>query len=323
MALAQLTLAQTIFAVLTGLAVLFAVATAFGTWFATRAATPVAALRIGQMNSRLRSGWTILLLFTVAFALGDVAIAVVFAIASFFALREFVALTPIKPADHWALVLAFYVVIPMQYVLAAGGGYGIFAIFIPVYVFLTLPVLMALRQNVEHYLQRIAKVQWGLMITVYCVSHAPVIARLEPPGHEGRGALLLLFFLLTVQMADLFAVIGSAVLGGTQLRSNRNKTRPGALAGGVAATLTGTALWWMTPFEWWQALLMAAATVTAGFMGGLVLASVKQSMGATDQWSATEAAEAVQLSRGVLGRLEALSFAAPVFFHLTVYFFLP
>jgi len=319
----QLTLAQTFFAVLTGLVVLFAAATAFGTWLSTRAATPVAAMRISQMNSRLRGGWTIILLFALAFAVGDVAIAVVFALASFFALREFVALTPIKPADHWALVLAFYVVIPLQYILVTAGGYGTFAVFIPVYVFLTLPVLMALRQNVEHYLQRIAKVQWGLMISVYCVSHAPAIARIEPPGQEGRGALLLLFFLLMVQASELFAVIGSAALGGTHLRSNRNKTREGVLAGGIVATLLGTALWWMTPFAWWQALLMSAAIVTAGFMGGLVLASVKQSLGATDQWSAADAAGAVQLSRGVLDRLDALSFAAPVFFHLTVYFFLP
>ena len=323
MTVPQLSLAQTIFAVMAGLVVLFAVATVFGGWLGTRAATPVAAIRVAQMNSRLRAGWTIILLFALAFALGDVAIAIVFAIASFFALRDFVALTPIKQADYWALVLAFYVVIPLQYVLVAGGNRPMFAVFIPVYVFLTLPVLMALRQNIEHYLQRIAKVQWGLMITVYCVSHAPAIAALEPPGYEGRGALLLLFFLLIVQMSDLFGVIFSATLRGTHLRSNRNKTREGVLAGGIAATLVGTLLWWMTPFEWWQALLMSAATVTAGFMGGLVLASVKASMGAVDLGASSNGAAPVPLSRGVLERLDALSFAAPVFFHLTLYFFMP
>jgi phosphatidate cytidylyltransferase len=157
---------------------------------------------------------------------------------------------------------------------------------------------------------------------VYCVSHAPAIAALEAPGHEGRGALLLLFFLLVVQMADLFGVIFSATLGGTHLRSNRTKTREGVLAGGITATLAGTLLWWMTPFAWWQALLMSAATVTAGFMGGLVLASVKQSMGAVDLGVTPPGGVAVPLSRGVLDRLDALSFAAPVFFHLTLYFFM-
>jgi phosphatidate cytidylyltransferase len=323
MNLQPLTLAQTFFAVLAGLVVLFAAATAFGSWLGTRAATPVAAIRIQQMNSRLRAVWTVILLFAVAFALGDVAIAVVFAIASFFALREFVALTPIKQGDYWALVIAFYVVIPVQYVLVATGGRVMFTVFIPVYVFLTLPVLMALRQDIELYLQRIAKVQWGLMITVYCVSHAPAIAALEPPGYEGSGALLLLFFLLVVQMADLFGVIFSAALHGTHLRSNRTKTREGVLAGGIAATLLGTALWWMTPFAWWQALLMSAATVTAGFMGGLVLASVKRSMGATDLGAGMDATAPVPLSRGVLDRLDGLSFAAPVFFHLTLFFFMP
>ena len=323
MTLPQLNLPQTIFVVMGGLVVLFAVATVFGGWLSARAVTPVAVIRVGQMNSRLRAGWTIILLFALAFALGNVAVAIVFAIASFFALREFVALTPIKPGDHWALVLAFYVVIPLQYVLVAGGSRAMFTVFIPVYVFLTLPVLMALRQNVEHYLQRIAKVQWGLMITVYCVSLAPAIAALEPPGYEGRGALLLLFFLLVVQMADLFGVIFSATLRGTHLRSNRIKTREGVLAGNIVATFVGTLLWWMTPFDWWQALLISAATVTAGFMGGLVLASVKQSMGAVDLGANINGAAPVPLSRGVLERLAALSFAAPVFFHLTLYFFMP
>lgn len=313
----ELTLQQTYLAVFAGLVLIVGAGSVLAHRLSLRTSDAVKLTWIGQLNSRLNATWLIVLLFAVGFALGEAALAVIFALASFFALREFVALTPIKPADHVALVIAFYAVIPLQYVLVASGWYQLYAVFIPVYLFLALPVIMAWRHDTELYLQRVAKVQWGLMLSVYCVSHAPAIATLEPPGYEGRGPLLLLYFLLLLQLSDGFAVMASASIGRTPLRSNPNKSREGALIGGVAATVLGTLLWWMTPFEWWQAALISAATVLAAFMGGLVLASVKRSLGER-QWD-----QGVALSRGVLERLEGLTFAAPVFFHLTVYFFVP
>lgn len=308
---------ESFLAVLAGLVALFATATALGTWLEARTVDAVKLAWIHQLNERIRGSWAIVLVFAVAFALEGEALTVVFAFASFFALREFVALTPIRASDHWALLVAFYVVIPLQYVLVAGDWFEWYAVLIPVYIFLLLPVIMALKQDTERYLERIAKVQWGLMISVYCVSHAPAIATLPIPGQYGRGALLLLYFLLVVQLSELLAVVASASFGRTPLKSNPAKSREGVLVGGGAATAAGTALWWLTPFSWWQSALMSAAIVVAGFMGGLVLASVKSSLGARDLWLDG----GVQLGRGALGRLEALSFAAPVFFHLTLYFY--
>ena len=313
-----MSLQETSFGVLAALTLLLATATAFGTWLAGRTQDAVKLAWIGQMNTRIRAAWGIVLLFALAFTVGRSALLILFAIASFFALREFIALTPIRASDHSALVLAFYVVIPVQYVLIAADWYAMYTVFIPVYVFLVLPVVMALRRDTEQYLMRIAKVQWGLMICVYCVSHAPAIVSLEWPGFEGRGALLLLYFLLVLQMSDLLAVIASAAIGRTPLKSNPNKSREGVLAGGTAAVMLGTALYWMTPFAWWQAALMALAIVVAGFMGGLVLTSVERSLGAR-VWTD----DGVLLTRGTLQRLDGLAFAAPVFFHLALYFFAP
>jgi phosphatidate cytidylyltransferase len=148
------------------------------------------------------------------------------------------------------------------------------------------------------------------------VSHAGAIMALEVPRYQSSGPLLLLYFLLVVYFSDLFEVMASALLGGTPLRSNPNKTRKGVLAGGLGAVLVGAALWWLTPFRFWQAILMAFAIVVAGFMGGLVLSSVKRSLGAR-RWD-TE----IVLTRGALDRLDSLIFAAPVFYQLTVFFFL-
>lgn len=305
-------------AVLGALVVLFGGITAFGRWAAARSIDPARHAWIAQVNSRVRSAWVIVILFAIAFAVGGGALAVIFAVASFFALREFVALTPIKPSDHWALVLAFYVVIPLQYLWVWLGQHAMAAVFIPVYVFLVLPVVMALRQDTELYLQRVAKVQWGLMICVFCVSHAPAIATLELAGSDhaaADGALLLLFFLLVLQSSDTLAVAATNFFSRTPLQFSPDKSPEGILAGGAAAVLLGTALWWMTPFSPWQATLMSLLIVVSGVMGSLVLASVKRSLGARDVY------EGLALSRGVLARLDGLSFAAPAFFHLTLYFF--
>ena len=308
---------ETFLLALAGLIALYSLATGWGHWRESHAIDGVKLASLTQLNSRIRAGWFIVLLFGVAFLLGETALVLLFALASFFALREFMALTPIRASDHWALVLAFYVVIPTHYALVSAGLYGWYAVFIPVYVFLVMPVVMAIKLDTALYLQRVAKVQWGLMITVYCVSHAPAIATMQIPGYDDRAPLLLLYFLLLVQLSDFFAVLATSLFGRTPLRSDPNKSREGVLAGGAAATLVGTALWWMTPFTWWQALLIAALTVTAGFMGVLVLAAVKSSLGARDSY------EGIQLSRGMLERLDALSFAAPVFFHVVFYFFVP
>ncbi len=308
-----LTLNETFLAIFCALAILSIIATGAGQWVASRTLDTVRLTRLAIVNSRVRSSWSVLALFTVAFVIGPNALFVVFALASFFALREFVSLTPIKPSDHWALVVAFYLVIPAQYLLLAYGRANLFAVFIPVYVFLLLPVVMAIKQDTDLYLQRVAKVQWGLMISVYCVSHAPAIATLAIRGYEGRGPLLLLFFLLILFLTDLLQVIATTLLGGTPLKVNLNKSAKGVLAGGLGGILIGTALWWLTPFSWWQAAAMSTVIVVSGFLGTVVLSLVKRSLGAKP-WDSE-----LLLTRGVLERLDALMFAAPVFWQLTRY----
>lgn len=309
----KLTTYETFLAVFCALALLSAVATGVGQWAAHRTMDPARSARIAVLNSRARASWSVLFIFTIAFALGKWALLALFAGASYFALREFLSLTPIKPSDYWGLVFAFYFVIPAQYVLLGLGRASVFATFIPVYVFLLLPVIVAIRQDNERFLERVAKVQWGLMISVYCISHAPAIATLPIRGYEGRGPLLLLFFLLVLFLTDVLQIVFSAALDGRSLKSNPNKTVAGVLAGGAVGALIGTALWWMTPFAWWQALLMSLVIVSTGYLGSVVLSAVKQSLGA-QQWDSD-----VVFTRGVLERLDAMTFAAPLFWQITRY----
>ena len=123
-----------------------------------------------------------------------------FALVSFFALREFLTLSPTRRGDHRSLILAFFVILPLQYVLVGLRRFDLFTVFIPVYVFLAIPVTSALANDPQRFLERNAKLQWGIMVCVYGMSHVPALLLLEFPGHAGRNAFLVFFLVIVVQV---------------------------------------------------------------------------------------------------------------------------
>ncbi len=274
---------------------------------------------VDNLIARVRAWWVMVGVFCVAFLLGNIATIVMFALISFFTLREFITLTPTRPADHRSLSIAFVVLIPAQYYLIATDWYGLFSIFIPVYGFLLLPTLAVISQDTEQFLERCSKIQWAVMLTIYCISHVPALLLLDIPGYEGQNALLLFYMLLVVQMSDVLQYVFGKLFGKTKLAPvvSPSKTVEGLVGGAASATLLGAAMWWITPFTPLQAAAMALATVTMGFVGGLVLSAVKRSLGAKD-WGSM-----IQGHGGMMDRMDSVSFAAPVFFHLTRYFFTP
>lgn len=274
---------------------------------------------VENLNARVRAWWVMVAIFAFAFLLGKVATILLFALVSFFALREFLTLTPTRAGDHRALSLAFFVLIPVQYYLIGTEWYALFAIFIPVYGFLLLPSLSALTQDTENFLERSAKIQWGVMVTIYCISHVPALMLLDIPGYAGQNALLLFFMLLVVQMSDVLQYVFGKIFGKTKIAPvvSPSKTVEGFVGGAAGATLIGAAMWWISPFTPLQAAGMAFVIVVMGFLGGLVLSAVKRSLGAKD-WGTI-----ISGHGGMLDRMDSVSFAAPIFFHLTRYFFTP
>lgn len=273
---------------------------------------------IDNLNARIRAWWVMAAVLAACFLLGDTATVVLFAIASGFALREFVTLTPTQRGDHLPLVACFYVLLPVQYWLIATNWYNLFAIFLPVYGFLLLPVLTALSGDTERFLERVTKIQWGVMITIYCISYAPALLLLNIPGYKGQNLLLLVYLLLIVQISDVLQYVFGKLFGKHKIAPNvsPSKTVEGLVGGGASAVAIGTALWWVTPFSPLQACGMATVIVLAGFLGGLALSAVKRSLGAKDWGSMIEG------HGGMLDRLDSVSFAAPLFFHFTAYFFM-
>jgi phosphatidate cytidylyltransferase len=299
------------------LVVLLGVASLTGAMLLRRPADEKKAASRRNLVDRVNAWWVMVGILAIAFLTGPTVTVVLFALASFFALREFVTLTPSAPGDRLPLSLAFFMVLPLQFVLIGTGRYGLFSIFIPVWAFLLLPSIAALRSDVDDFLSRSAKQQWGLMVTVYCMSHAPALLMLQIPGQAGRNALLLFYLLLVVQMSDVMQYVFGKLFGKTKIAPvvSPSKTVEGFIGGGLAATAIGAAMWWITPFTPLQSAAISAAIVVMGFLGGLTLSAVKRSLGAKD-WGVM-----IEGHGGMLDRTDSICFAAPVFFHIVRFFY--
>lgn len=310
-----------------------------------------AMLRTFQL--RVRAWWMMCAILVAGLLLGYVATVVLFGVVSFWALREFITMTPTRRGDHRTLFWVFFLFTPLQYVLVGMGReyYPLFSVMIPVYASLFIPARIALSGDHKRFLERSAKISAGLLICVYALSHAPAILKLELtaparttaatpepgapsdltdetadeeaasiPGRiewtEGSEAGLLFYFVLVVQLGDVFQYVWDKLLGRRVIAPeiNASRTWEGVVGGVASTTVIGALLWWVTPFRIWEAALVTMATAIMGVAGGLTLSAVKRDRGVRDTGTL------VQGHAGVLDRIDSLCFAAPVFFHLTYYF---
>jgi phosphatidate cytidylyltransferase len=274
---------------------------------------------IDNLNDRINAWWLMVALVALAFAFGEGGVIVLFGLLSVLALREFVTLTYTKRSDHLALALAFYLALPLQYALIWIEWYGLYSIFIPVYGFLFLPIIAALRADTERFLERIAEVQWGLMLAVFCLSHVPALVTLDIPGFHGREILLIAFLVIVVQSSDVLQYVWGKLFGRHKVAPalSPSKTWEGLVGGVLSATLLGASLWWITPFSPLEAAAIAFSINLMGFFGGLVMSAIKRDRGVKD-WGHLIAGHG-----GVLDRLDSVLFSAPVFFHIVRYWYTP
>jgi phosphatidate cytidylyltransferase len=274
---------------------------------------------VSNLNARIRAWWVMVAVFGVAVGTGGVGSIVLFFLMSFLAMREFMTLTPTSQTDHAAIFWAFFFLAPIQYLLVWMQWYGLFSILIPVYGFVAITSRMALSGNTDRFLERAATVQWGIMACVYCVSHAPALLMLQIPGYSGSGATLLFYLVLVAQFNDVMQYVWGKLVGKSPIAPtvSPNKTWGGFIGGTLTAIAVGTALYWATPFTPLAAAAMSTAITLLGFAGGLVMSAVKRDRGVKDYGSLIDG------HGGVLDRIDSLLFAAPVFFHLIRFFYVP
>jgi phosphatidate cytidylyltransferase len=271
---------------------------------------------VQNLNARIKAWWMMIFVLAGALATGPKAVTLLFGLISFAALREFLTLTPTRKADHFALLVSFFFVLPFQYGLVWTGWYGVFTIFIPVYVFLLLPAFTIISTDAtRNFLERTAETQWGLMICVYCISHVPALLILTIPNYNP--AMLVVFVVLVVQSSDVLQYVWGKLMGKHKVAPHvsPSKTLEGFIGGILSATAFGTSLWWITPFRPWQAAIFSFLITMTGFLGGLVMSAIKRDRGVKD-WG-----HLIEGHGGMLDRLDSVCFAAPIFFHLTRFFF--
>jgi phosphatidate cytidylyltransferase len=300
-----------------GVLAILVVSSLIGWILSLRVTSDAGKATVKNLNARVRAWWIMVAVFGLAVATGGIGSIVLFALTSFLALREFITLTPTRAGDHRSLFWMFFVILPIQYYLVAIKWYGLFSIFIPVYAFLFLPIRSAAAGDCEHFLERTAKIQWGLMICVYCLSHVPALFSLEIPGYRGQDGKLMFYLVLVAQISDVLQYVWGKTIGRHKIAPlvSPNKTWEGFIGGILCATVIGAGLWWATPFTPLQSAGMSFAITLMGFGGGLVMSAIKRDRGVKDYGNLIEG------HGGVMDRIDSLCFAAPVFFHLTHYFF--
>jgi len=296
-----------------------------------------------DFRALLRTTWFMVVVFWIGWALGPGVATLLFAFIAFFALREFITLSPTRRGDHRSLILAFFVVLPVQFILVGTARFDLFTVFIPVYVFIAIPVVSALANDPSHFLERNAKLQWGITVCVYGMSHVPALLLLSFPGYEGKSAFLVFFLVFVVQtcmvvqhlIARRYAYLppeaADAALPGLHGTLRRWLARePFApnvsrsfnwVSWGVGmaiASVVGALLSFITPFKFGQALAMALIACVAGSMGHLVMKVLKRDRGIPN-WGPKGVG--VTGANGLLDRVDALCFAAPIFFHSVRWYF--
>ncbi len=278
---------------------------------------------VQTFRHRVRTWWMMMSILVASFILGNIGAVVLFFFVSFWALREFITMTPTRGGDHRTLFWVFFAFTPLQYVLVGMNEYSFFSIVIPVYASLFIPARIAISGDKKRFLERSAKIQVGLLICVYALSYTPAIlqlsleTRVDGVAWAGSTAGLLAFFVLITQAGDVLQ-FGWGKLVGRRIiapQINANRSWEGLIGGICSTSLLGSLLWWVTPFRPWEAALMSMVIAIMGFAGGMTMSAIKRDRGVQDYGTL------VQGHLGVLDRIDSLCFAAPVFYHLTKIFF--
>ena len=273
-----------------------------------------------SVKLRIQTWWWLTGLLILALSFSPLVALVLTAFVSFLGFKEFLSLVPTRPTDNPALLLA-YLAIPVQYLWVHMAWYGMFIIFIPVYVFLLLPLRMVVAGETRGFLRAAGTLHWGLMTTVFSISHLAYLLAL--PAHAGthglvRGELLVFYLLVLTQLNDVAQFLWGKLLGRRPIapRVSPNKTLEGLLGGLLTTTLLAWLLApWFTPLSPWHAVLVGSCISLFGFTGDVVISAIKRDIGVKDSGSLLPG------HGGILDRLDSLTYTAPLFFHFLYYFY--
>jgi phosphatidate cytidylyltransferase len=271
-----------------------------------------------ELSQRIKSWWILAVIFIFALLSTKKVSIIFFAFISYMALKEFYSIIETRRADRKVLFWA-YLAIPIQYYWIWIEWYGMFIIFIPVYMFLFLPLPMVIIGQTEGFLKSAGMIQWGLMKTVFCLGHFAFLlvlpAEINP---NGGGPALVLFLVLMTQLNDVSQYIWGKSLGTWKVipRISPGKTWQGLIGGVLTTVLLSYFVGpFLTPMTAKVSLYCGLLISLSGFVGDVVMSAVKRDLGLKDSGNI------IPGHGGVLDRVDSLMYTAPLFFHFIRYFY--
>ncbi len=271
--------------------------------------------KLDELKARTKSWWIMALLVLGAVLINTTLSYIAIATLSFMAFRELYSVLGFRESDRRAIFWA-YVSIPIQYYLAYIGWYGAFIIFIPIVMFLFLPMRIVLKGDTAGIIKSMSSLQWILMLTVFGLSHMAYLLSLpEKEGFASGGRGLLLFLVFLTEINDVMQFTWGKLLGKHKIipKVSPNKTWEGFVGGLISTTIIGYFLGFLTPLVGYQLVFVSFMIAFSGFIGDIVMSSVKRDIGVKDMGTS------IPGHGGILDRIDSLAYTTPVFFHLIYY----
>lgn len=271
-----------------------------------------------EVRQRVRSWWVMAALFSVAILLNHTITLLFMALICFLALREFLAIAPTRQIDRHILWWA-YLAIPIQFFWISQDAQGMFLIFIPVYMFLFLALHMVLDGETKGFLNATSSLFWGLMITVFSLSHIAYLLTAPLYDASGAGGVgLVLYLVFLTQFNDVCQYIFGKLFGKHPIlpKVSPKKTWEGFIGGLLTTTLLAWLLApWLTALLPWQTILIGLLLGSGGFAGDVTISAIKRDLALKDTGTL------IPGHGGILDRIDSLTYTAPLFFHCVAYFY--
>lgn len=279
------------------------------------------ALSLGEVRARIKAWWIMAGVFFLAVTVNNTLSTMFFAVLSMTAFREYVRLLgrsdvhpTLRATDRAAVVLCF-LALPFQYWWIHTGWYMMFVLFIPVYMFLVVPIWLVLSKEASGFVGAAAALNWGLMAFGFGFSHLAWLVAM-PPVHGVAGRALILFLVFVTEISDVLQFVWGKTMGRHKIipTISPNKTWEGFVGGALSAVGVSLFLRFLTPFSVVETMGVSLLITVVGFFGGAVMSAVKRDFGVKDFGTL------IPGHGGVLDRIDSLVYAAPCFVHFVLYF---
>jgi len=270
-----------------------------------------------ELKDRIKSWWYIVGFFIIGVMLNTTVAMFFFGFLSYLALKEYFTLIPIRRTDRRVVFYAYLSII-FQYYFASIEWYGMFIIWIPVLIFLFLPFRQILIGETKGFLENTARVQWGLMMFVFGLSHLAYMITLDPIGENTVGGKeLVLYLVVLTELNDILQYLWGKSIGKRKIvpKVSPNKTIEGFLGAFISLGFLAVAFSFLTPFTWYEALAAGMLISMAGFVGDVVISMIKRDIGVKDSGTMLPG------HGGILDRVDSLIYTTPLFFYYVYYLY--